>query len=315
MPNSSPPSIATQRAADSAVPVKVCAVVVTYNRKVMLEECLQALLNQSRTVDTILVVDNKSTDDTLEMVREHFPEVSILALETNSGGAGGFHAGLEWAHRHGFDWFWLLDDDTMAHKWALESLLNAHDVFPVERRPKLLASRVLWTDHTIHPMNITIPSYVSIRAASFVSLLVARDSVTKYGLTCPDYFIWNDDAEFTARVSRHELAVLVPDSKAVHKTVNRYMPLTSSGARFYYEVRNKLWMVHYGTGWTLLERLCITGILMFVIFMYLSNNRFSKDALEVVRHGWHDAWFTQPGEVEFPGKPEQTVPLEPETVA
>jgi rhamnopyranosyl-N-acetylglucosaminyl-diphospho-decaprenol beta-1,3/1,4-galactofuranosyltransferase len=334
MPNSSPPSIAPERAADSAAqvkanPVKVCAVVVTYNRKVMLEECLKALLEQSRTVDTILVVDNKSTDDTLEMVREHFPEVSVLALETNSGGAGGFHAGLEWAHRHGFDWFWLLDDDTMAHKWALESLLNAHDVFPVERRPKLLASRVLWTDHTIHPMNITIPSYVylgrmrlarhrgmvSIRAASFVSLLVARDSVTKYGLTCPDYFIWNDDAEFTARVSRHELAVLVPDSKAVHKTVNRYMPLTSSGARFYFEVRNKLWMVHYGTGWTLLERLCITGILMFVIFMYLSNNRFSKDALEVVQRGWHDAWHTQPGEVEFPGPAEQTVPLEPEKVS
>ena len=130
MPNSSPPSIAAERAADLAAladPVKVCAVVVTYNRKVMLEECLTALLEQSRTVDTILVVDNKSTDDTLEMVREHFPEVSVLALETNSGGAGGFHAGLEWAHRHGFDWFWLLDDDTMAHKWALESLLNAHE--------------------------------------------------------------------------------------------------------------------------------------------------------------------------------------------
>jgi rhamnopyranosyl-N-acetylglucosaminyl-diphospho-decaprenol beta-1,3/1,4-galactofuranosyltransferase len=355
MPNSSPPSIAPERAADSAAPVRldstgadsvktgpigpdpvtvdpvqVCAVVVTFNRKTMLEECLQALLTQSRPVDTILVVDNNSTDGTLEMVREHFPQaqfpqVRILALETNSGGAGGFHAGLEWAHRHGFDWFWLLDDDTMAHKWALESLLNAHQAFPAERRPKLLASRVLWTDHTIHPMNITIPSYVylgrmrlarhrgmvSIRAASFVSLLVAREGVTKYGLTCPDYFIWNDDAEFTARVSRHELAVLVPDSKAVHKTVNRYMPLTSSGARFYYEVRNKLWMVHYGTGWTLLERLCITGILMFVIFMYLSNNRFSKDALAVVRRGWHDAWHTQPGEVEFPGPAEQTVPPEP----
>jgi hypothetical protein len=74
-------------------------------------------------------------------------------------------------------------------------------------------------------------------------------------------------------------------------------------------------MVHYGTGWTLLERLCITGILMFVIFMYLSNNRFSKDALEVVQHGWHDAWHTQPGEVEFPDQPEKPMALEPASVA
>ena len=124
MPNPSSPSIAPEH------PARVCAVVVTYNRKVMLEECLKALLEQSRTVDTILLVDNKSTDDTLEMVREHFPEVSILALETNSGGAGGWHAGLEWAHRNGFDWFWLLDDDTIVHKWALESLLNVRAASP-----------------------------------------------------------------------------------------------------------------------------------------------------------------------------------------
>ena len=148
-----------------AQPVQVCAVVVTFNRKVMLEECLNALLVQSRPVDRILVVDNKSTDDTLEMLRTHFPserfpQITVLPLEVNSGGAGGFHDGLEWAHQHGFDWFWLLDDDTMVHKWALEALLNAHEVFPIERRPKLLASRVIWTDQTVHPMNIPIPSYV-----------------------------------------------------------------------------------------------------------------------------------------------------------
>jgi rhamnopyranosyl-N-acetylglucosaminyl-diphospho-decaprenol beta-1,3/1,4-galactofuranosyltransferase len=329
MPNQNPPSTAPESTVHTA---RVCAVVVTFNRKIMLEECLQALLNQSRTVDTILVVDNKSTDDTLEMIRDHFPEVSVLALETNSGGAGGFHAGLEWAYRNGFDWFWLLDDDTMVHKWALESLLNAHEVYPIERRPKLLASRVLWTDHTVHPMNIPIPSHiylgrmrlarhrgmVSIRSASFVSVLIARDCVTKYGLVLNDYFIWNDDVEFTSRISRHELAVLVPDSKAVHKTVKRYMALTSSGARFYYEVRNKLWMVRYGTGWTLLERLCITGILMYVIFMYFSNNRFSPDALETVKRGWNDAWNTRPNEVSFVTETPNEMPapsLEPEAVA
>jgi rhamnopyranosyl-N-acetylglucosaminyl-diphospho-decaprenol beta-1,3/1,4-galactofuranosyltransferase len=331
MPNPSPPTIADQTAPDPARAdlVQVCAVVVTFNRKVMLEECLNALLTQSRAVDRILVVDNKSTDDTLEMLRTHFPperypQITVLPLEVNSGGAGGFHDGLEWAHQHGFDWFWLLDDDTMVHKWALEALLNAHEVFPAERRPKLLASRVIWTDQTVHPMNIPIPSYVylgrmrlarhrgmvSIRSASFVSVLIARECVSKFGLTLKDYFIWNDDAEFTARVSRSELAVLVPESKAVHKTVNRYMPLTSSGARFYFEVRNKLWMVHYGSGWTLLERLCITGILMFVIFMYMSNNRFSKEAFEVVKRGWNDAWRTRPGEVEFVRQPQPNGPTE-----
>jgi rhamnopyranosyl-N-acetylglucosaminyl-diphospho-decaprenol beta-1,3/1,4-galactofuranosyltransferase len=307
------PSSLSQPLAQSESVLRVCAVVVTYNRKVTLEECLEALLRQSRLVDTILVVDNDSTDGTLEMIHARFPTVSVLKLETNAGGAGGFHAGLEWAHRHGFDWFWLLDDDTIVDKWALEALLNAHEVYPVSRRPMLLASRVIWTDHTIHPMNAPTPSYaflgrmrlarhrgmVSIRSTSFVSLLVAREAVTKYGLTLKDYFIWNDDNEFTSRVSRYELAVLVPESKAVHKTLKRYMPLTSSGSRFYFEVRNKLWMVRYGTGWLLWERALIVGILLYIITNYILNNRSSPEAMETVRRGWRDGWYTRPGPVEF----------------
>ena len=293
--------------------LRVCAVVVTYNRKLMLEECLGALLRQSRPVDTILLVDNDSTDGTLEMIHSRFPAVSVLKLETNTGGAGGFHAGLEWAYRHGFDWFWLLDDDTIVDKWALEALLNAHEVYPAARRPMLLASRVIWTDHTIHPMNAPTPSYaflgrmrlarhrgmVSIRSTSFVSLLVAREAVAKYGLTLKDYFIWNDDNEFTSRVSRFELAVLVPESKAVHKTLKRYMPLTSSGSRFYFEVRNKLWMVRYGTGWLLWERALIVGILLYIITNFILNNRSSPEAMDTVKRGWRDAWQTKPGPVEF----------------
>lgn len=49
---------------------KVCAVIVTYNRKELLRECLKAVLGQTRPPDHILVVDNASTDGTLEMLRE-----------------------------------------------------------------------------------------------------------------------------------------------------------------------------------------------------------------------------------------------------
>src|SRR4051812_35207484 len=78
-----------------------CAVVVTYNRKALLTECLQALGAQTRAPDEILVVDNASTDGTAAMVREHFPDVRLEALDTNRGGAGGFHHGLDAAHRRG----------------------------------------------------------------------------------------------------------------------------------------------------------------------------------------------------------------------
>ena len=83
---------------------RVCAVVVTRNRKDLLRQCLRSVLAQARPVDRILVVDNASTDGTGEMLDAEFvrfAELGILArlnLRENAGGAGGVGAGMRWAH-------------------------------------------------------------------------------------------------------------------------------------------------------------------------------------------------------------------------
>ena len=77
---------------------RVCAVVVTYNRRVLLRECLLSLESQTRRPDAILVVDNCSTDATEAMLAEEFGHLSHLRLPVNGGGAGGFHEGMKWAY-------------------------------------------------------------------------------------------------------------------------------------------------------------------------------------------------------------------------
>jgi GT2 family glycosyltransferase len=101
----------------------VWAVVVTYNRRALLEQCLDALRAQTRPPDRILVVDNASTDGTAEWVRGQDDVVALL-LDENVGGAGGFHAGMRLAHAGGADWLWLMDDDTIPRPDALERLLE-----------------------------------------------------------------------------------------------------------------------------------------------------------------------------------------------
>ena len=54
---------------------------------------------------------------------DEFPEAELLRLEENIGGAGGFHRGAERAHAHGYDWLWLMDDDTIATGDSLAALL------------------------------------------------------------------------------------------------------------------------------------------------------------------------------------------------
>jgi rhamnopyranosyl-N-acetylglucosaminyl-diphospho-decaprenol beta-1,3/1,4-galactofuranosyltransferase len=235
----------------------VCAIVVTHDRRHMLAECLEALAGQTWSPDRVLVVDNASTDGTREMLEREHPAVDVLALPTNEGGAGGFHEGMRRAYDDGAEWLWLMDDDTIPRADALEELLAARGRLDGDAPPALLASCVLWRDGRIHPMNAPWPEgrrvdrtidgaargLMPVRFATFASLLVHRGAIERHGLPLKHFFLWSDDVEYTSRmVLSGELAYLVPDSVAIHKTENRYTNMSAPPDRFYYHVRNTLYM-------------------------------------------------------------------------
>ena len=83
---------------------KAIAVVVSYNRRALLSECISALRNQTRKLDSILVINNGSTDDTEEWLKEQSDLVFIT--QKNLGSSGGFHAGISWAYKNGYSWIW-----------------------------------------------------------------------------------------------------------------------------------------------------------------------------------------------------------------
>ena len=71
------------------------------------------------------------------MVRRDFPEVTLHTLPTNTGGAGGFAAGLAFALADGADLVWLMDDDTVPHRPPSLSLWPPTKVFRAAGRPPL----------------------------------------------------------------------------------------------------------------------------------------------------------------------------------
>jgi GT2 family glycosyltransferase len=242
-------------------PPRVIAVVVTYNRRLLLLEALAAVHAQSRAPDAVIVVDNASTDQTAAAVRARFPSVQLAELARNTGGAGGFAYGIALALAGAADLIWLMDDDTVPEPDALRALLRARDCSPA-RPPALIASSVLWTDGRGHPMNTprTKPlatraeraaaaaaGCLPIRSASFVSILVDADECRRRGLPQADYFLWNDDFEFTTRLLRGNTGWLCPASVVVHKTQTFGSINIDPGPRFFYEVRNKIWMLKSGS--------------------------------------------------------------------
>jgi len=284
-----------------AAATTVCAVVLTYNRRALLEECLAAVAAQTRAPDRILVVDNASTDGTVEMVRREHPDVELMLLSQNIGGAGGFHEGLRAAHEQGADWAWVMDDDTIPTPDALRRLLQAADSAPASSPPALLSSKVIWTDGRLHPMNEVKLKHdreaivescerglLPLRHATFVSLLVHRRAIDAFGLPLKHYFLWSDDIEYTGRILKDAATgYLVPDSVVLHKTAQPYTAVADTQGRFYFHVRNLLYMVR-GSAWTPAEKLTLLWTLTTTIRTYLRRNRFRRDSLLIVLRGLRD---------------------------
>jgi GT2 family glycosyltransferase len=236
--------------------VRVVAVVVAYNRRDLLLECLGALHAQARPLDAIVVVDNASGDGSAGAVRAAYPRVDLVRLDVNTGGAGGFAIGIQHAiTAQSADLVWIMDDDTIPTQSALSALLEARAA--ARQTPAIVASRVVWNDGLEHPMNTPrhkplastaerrdaeSASAMPIRSASFVSSLVETSAIRAHGLPVAEYFLWNDDFEFTARILRRRRGLYVPASVVVHKTKARADTDVDPGERFYYEVRNKLWL-------------------------------------------------------------------------
>ncbi len=252
---------------------RVIAVVVTYNRQQLLLEALAAVHAQSRAADAVIVVDNASTDDTAAAVRRHYPSVQLAELARNTGGAGGFACGMALALDGAADLVWLMDDDTVPEPDALRAMLDARARYPA-RPPALVASRVLWTDGRAHPMNTPrikpfatraerldaeAAGCLPIRSASFVSVLVDAGVCRQRGLPQADYFLWNDDFEFTTRLVRGNTGLLCPASVVVHKTAAFGSTDVDPGQRFFYEVRNKIWTLRARAPLAPLERVLYGG--------------------------------------------------------
>ncbi len=207
----------------------VIAVVVTWNRSALLERILRAIDAQETRPGALVVVDNASTDDTPELLDRLRMELTVplrvLRLEQNTGGAGGFHAGLEAALQMDGELLWLMDDDGVPPPGCLSALLPYVGRFDflgpavvAEDDPGRLCFpiRLPRTAKVVHDLDDVLAAaddgVLEDVVIPFNGVLLTSDLVDRIGLPRAEFFIWGDDVEYLWRARRAgaRVATVVP---------------------------------------------------------------------------------------------------------
>lgn len=247
----------------------VAAVIVTFNRLDKLKKVIAALEAQTLSPSHLVIVDNASTDGTGDYLRslDSTLPVELVMLGTNTGGAGGFSAGMRRGYDLGADFVWVMDDDGYPEPDALDELVKGIELASesMGQSVPFACSLVKFIDGEICEMNNPVTTWdwgrliakgqqaILVNQCSFVSVLVRRQVIEQHGLPFKEYFIWFDDAEYTLRISKETPGIQVLTSHTIHdmgdnKGVNFGMIDKSNAWKFAYGIRNQAsFRLHHGS--------------------------------------------------------------------
>ena len=258
---------------------KVAIVVVTYKRQQLLAELLGSYLTLTTAPWRVIIVDNENAPATERLVRAAADEVAAgntrvtwpegadtfvyAPQQENSGGAGGFSAGVRIAYELGADWFWLMDDDVEVMPEALDRLAKWMPDHGVVQGSRLDydGGPFYWQYRFIAPMAIYNPVATAkfdesgckaTNTACFEGGLFSREVVDQIGFPDNRFFIYWDDCIYGYLASKVADSVVVSDvvlkrSREVRNwevTGVRQLNSSSDMTRFYI-MRNRGYMARY----------------------------------------------------------------------
>jgi rhamnopyranosyl-N-acetylglucosaminyl-diphospho-decaprenol beta-1,3/1,4-galactofuranosyltransferase len=249
--------------------MRVLAHVHTFDDSDVIEQALDALLRQTRRPDAILIVDNASTDGTLERT---FPEqVTIIRHPLNLGTSGAIRTGFTYALEHEFDWVWIFDADSAPEPDALKNLLHFFARLPPSQQEQvcfLVCRPVSATGQTKHePMIFTDSGaepappapdagYSRCDCALWSGSLYRMAAVNKIGLPDADYVLDWAELEYGYRARQLGFTSYMVDRCVLHHDMGgtpglapqtcrlgpfRFQLYELSPPRCYYQVRNSIY--------------------------------------------------------------------------
>ncbi len=233
----------------------VAAIVVNWNGREYIEPCLATLLASTYSRLSVTLVDNASSDGSLEYVGETFPSVRVIENETNLGYAAGVNVGVRAAFEDGADFALLLNNDIEIAPDAVGKLVEAATGAPDAAfvGPKIyyheppdviwsMGGRVSYWTGDIRHVGIRERDggqYEDVRTVDYVTgcaVLASVPALREIGPMDETYYMYNEDTDWCVRASRAGYRVLVePRAKVWHK-----VSMSSGGGLTPFKTYNRL---------------------------------------------------------------------------
>ncbi|MGE3886256.1 MAG: glycosyltransferase family 2 protein [Vicinamibacterales bacterium] len=235
----------------------VVSVILNTNHRHDTLECLASLAAGTYANHRVILLDNASTDGSVEAVRAAFPGVRVIPLEHNLGYAGNNNVGIAAALDEGADWVFVLNEDTVLAPDCIATLVGSGErdsrigvVGPMvyhHDEPGIIQSaggRLSASWESFHEgQNVADEGqYASPRQVDWISgcaILVRRSVIEQVGPIDARYFYYWEETEWCLRAARAGWQVVhVPQARLWHKGVRRdYRPAPTVT---YYATRNRL---------------------------------------------------------------------------
>ena len=227
---------------------EVNIIIVSYNSKNYIKPCIESILNEDYLAK-IIVVDNRSSDDTAEFIEKNFPSVRVIRSQRNLGYGAGNNLGVKIVRG---EYIVMLNPDTIVNEGWLKELIK-----PLKEEKKLITTpKILIYDGsaigacgiTNHftglaftrgfgakPSDFQNAEYV--RGLSGGCFAIRREDFLELGGFDENFFLYNEDSDLSWRahlegfkiifvpssVVRHDYNLKVPPEKIYHLEKGRYM--------------------------------------------------------------------------------------------
>ena len=290
----------------------IYCVIVNYNLKDDTIACVQSLFDASAEPRKVIVVDNGSTDGSVQFLKERFGSaININSTEKNLGFSGGYNLGIQNALELGASWVLIINNDTLVAKDFLSELGNAiesqpqYDIFgPLifyynsPQRIWYLGDRLipgLLITHSLYrgqEIRIQYPPFFSVDFITGCAMLIKKEVFEKIGYFDVNLFMYGEDVDFCwrARKAGFKLAA-IPGAKMWHKVSasasrdqykSRYLR-TRNQSRFY-RVYSRRLQLPFMWLFSLLK-------VMSIGFLDIINRR--STLITPLAMGWIDGWLNR----------------------